>query len=342
MAVLFVSWRAGSKAEEHPGYPGFLLAAGLSSCLASLTMGFISFVKLGAVCPFCVSLYGLSAILLWAGWRASGERLPGEGLMKRLSLMGGGPSLGSGVVAFLVSVVVLYIGFTPDDDVVKAGDVLTNVDLVGDEPSKGNPDAAYVVMEFADFQCPGCAHLHPEMDELIRGNDDIRLIFKHLPLEMHEYAFLAAKGAVCAHQQDKFWDMSDLIFSNQKTLNKQSSEFAVRELLKFWAGPKQLGLDLPAFSACLSAEATSDRVNADIAAAETMEIKGTPAVFLEGVCGPGQWVRIDNRIPGVLAAIEAHKTGATLPFSCAPAAEETDAETDADPALSSSSTAPQE
>ena len=154
------------------------------------------------------------------------------------------------------------------------------------------------------------------MDELVKGSGDIQLLFKNYPLEFHEFAFLVAKGTVCANEQDRFWEMSDLIFENQATLNKQTSEIAVRELLKFWAGPKQVKLDMTAFISCIEDSKTADRVNLDMAAAERMGVEGTPAVFLEGVCGPGQWIAIENRADGVRAAIEAHKTGGVLPFSC--------------------------
>jgi protein-disulfide isomerase len=317
LAVLFVSWRARSQSDQHPRFPQFLFLSGLTATAASLVMAFISFGVIGAVCPFCVSLYGLSLILLWNGWQAKAGAAadPTEHPEEKDA------SLSSASLAFVLGLVLLYGYFSPSADVEAAvGGVVSDIELSGAEPAKGPLDAPYTVLEFADFQCPGCARLHPEMDALIRENEDIRLVFKNFPLEMHPHARRAAEASICAQEQGKFWEMSDEIFENQVIFYEDGHDPAkepdVALALQFLAGPQGLQLNTAAFTACMNKDETAARVQADIDLAERLGLPGTPALLLHGVCGPGAWIRIENGKAGIEAAVRAHRVGQVPPDMC--------------------------
>jgi protein-disulfide isomerase len=133
--------------------------------------------------------------------------------------------------------------------------------LAGDQ-YKGNPEAAVVVIEFSDFQCPACQQhtlvVQPTLDEEFVETGQIMWVFKHLPLQMHPQALVAAAAAECAADQGQFWEMKELLFEN---VDKWAVEDAETELIRL-AG--DLDLDVTEFVACLASREPIERVVADI------------------------------------------------------------------------------
>lgn len=77
-------------------------------------------------------------------------------------------------------------------------------------PSRGPAQAAVTVVEFSDFQCPYCKQTSGVLNEILQTyKDDVRLVFKHLPLQIHLEAFKAAQASFCAREQGKFWPYHD-------------------------------------------------------------------------------------------------------------------------------------
>lgn len=83
----------------------------------------------------------------------------------------------------------------------------------------GNPKAAYVLVEFADYQCPPCRKASETIQELLTRNPNVRLAFRNFPLKIHPYAFSAAVAAEAAREQGAFWQVHDALFENQQQLN---------------------------------------------------------------------------------------------------------------------------
>jgi protein-disulfide isomerase len=103
--------------------------------------------------------------------------------------------------------------------------------------------------------------------------DDVRLVFRHLPLTtMHPNSMQAAEAAVCADRQGKFWPMHDAMFENQTALGEGG--------LKDTA--KRLGLEMDGFSACLADPSTKSTIDLDTKAADELSIGGTPFFFING------------------------------------------------------------
>lgn len=140
-----------------------------------------------------------------------------------------------------------------------------------DGPSKG-PDAAKVtIVEFSDFQCPFCRRVIPTIEAVIaRYPDDVRLVYRHLPLRSHSRARPAAVASVCAQQQDRFWGYHDSLFANTKAL-------ADEDLRRYAEG---LDLDMAVFDACIADSRAADKVNKD---AEEAGIQSTPAFLVNGI-----------------------------------------------------------
>jgi protein-disulfide isomerase len=144
---------------------------------------------------------------------------------------------------------------------------------IGDSPSKGAADAPVTIVEWADFECPACAATSPILDQAVEAYPRyVRLVYKHFPLSMHEHAEGAARAAVAAQKQGKFWEMHHAMFNNQSSLDDAG-------LLKL---ATSVGLDLKAFDADRRSEAVADAVSADRKAAEKLGLRGTPSVFING------------------------------------------------------------
>lgn len=76
---------------------------------------------------------------------------------------------------------------------------------------RGNINAKYTVIEYADFQCPFCAQFHETMNTVMK-EADVRWVYRHFPIEGHPFAARAAEAAECAGEQQKFWEYSDALF----------------------------------------------------------------------------------------------------------------------------------
>ena len=140
-------------------------------------------------------------------------------------------------------------------------------------PEKGPEDALVTIVEYSDLECSYCSRAHGYLTELAkrRGNE-IRMIYKHYPLEMHPHAFFAAEIAACAHRQGLFWPLSDLLFKQQKT-------FSDNKIRTF---AEQVGLDMVKLNACIDSGEGKRAVEADIAEGDALGISSTPSFFVNG------------------------------------------------------------
>ncbi len=143
-----------------------------------------------------------------------------------------------------------------------------------DAPFKGNPKGTIVVQLFSDFQCPFCSRINTTLEALVKGNADVKLVWRHNPLAFHKDAPLAHEAALEAYAQKGnkgFWQMHDLLFANQKALGRAD--------LEKYAG--DMGLDLTKFRKALDTRKHQKRVDQDQADASSAGIRGTPACVVD-------------------------------------------------------------
>lgn len=139
-------------------------------------------------------------------------------------------------------------------------------------PILGNPKAKVIVTVFSDFQCPFCSRAHPILAELVDAyKGKVAVQWKNFPLSFHQEAMPAAKAAMCAHEQNKFWPAADHLFANQKGM-----EEAIRTL------PATIGIDEIGFVSCLNRDDKGPGIEADMAEAREAEVRGTPTIFIQG------------------------------------------------------------
>ena len=102
--------------------------------------------------------------------------------------------------------------------------------------------------------------------------DKVRIVWKHLPLDMHKSAMSAHLAAVAAEKQGKFWEFHDKLFANQQQLNLDAYKRHAREL----------GLDVARFEKDLADLELKKRIDADKAEATSLGVTGTPGFFVNG------------------------------------------------------------
>lgn len=156
----------------------------------------------------------------------------------------------------------------------------------------GSPTASVTVEEFADFQCPACASVHPIIKEVqsTYGNR-IRFVFRNFPLAMHPQAYEAAVATEAARMQDpaKFWTMGNKLFENQQAWSNSPN------YRQTWDGyAQELGLDVERFKSDMAGAATKKRVDDDIARGRGLSIDSTPTVLVNGKNIPLQQITVPN------------------------------------------------
>ena len=146
---------------------------------------------------------------------------------------------------------------------------------------EGKPDAPISLVEFADFECPGCGQFanetEPELRKHYIDSGTVNLRYFDFPLAMHQNTMSASLAAACAADQGKFWQMHDMLFEKQTTWNGQAT-----------SNPKQvfdgmvtaLSLDAAAFNKCFSAQTDLARIEANRSAGLDRNVPGTPTMII--------------------------------------------------------------
>lgn len=168
-------------------------------------------------------------------------------------------------------------------------------------PYLGAADAAVTVYEFADFQCSHCGQFTREQaveikrDYLATGKAS--LIWVNYPVFGDE-SDQAAKFAICASEQGRFWDAHDWLFANQATV-PESHSFSSERLDQIG---QEVGMDLTALQACVADPATADRLQADKDFGNENSVGSTPSFLV------GERLIVGADIPELRAAMDAAPT----------------------------------
>ena len=171
-----------------------------------------------------------------------------------------------------------------------AGEIITVTPAAlpqADGLSLGDPSSPVTIDVFEDFQCSACMRFTQNIEPLVIQNlvatGKARYVF-------HNYPFLdgngagsngesdqAASAAMCASEQDKFWEMHGTLYANWNGENRGA--FSTRRLQ---AMAESIGLDMEAFNGCFSAKQYEEEIQADFDLGKQMGVSGTPTVFVNG------------------------------------------------------------
>lgn len=156
----------------------------------------------------------------------------------------------------------------------------------------GREDAPVTVVEFTDYQCPFCRKFHSDtFTELKKSYIDtgkVRFVSRDLPLDLHSNALAAAMAARCAGEQNKFWEMRDMLLAMDADLSPGA-------LTKYG---DQINLNMRSFEACVNEKKYDAAIQKDVADAGALGIAGTPS-FVVGKAENGRinGIRIVGTVP---------------------------------------------
>lgn len=164
----------------------------------------------------------------------------------------------------------------------------------GAEPPEqmGSPNAAVTLEEFADFQCSACATAHPTINEIkSMYGTRIHFIFRNFPLQIpaHDKSYEAALAATAAGMQNKFWDMQNMLFSNQKSW---TNEPTYKEIWKGYA--QKIGLNVEKWQTDMGGLPAKARVDKDMERGKIVGINSTPTLFINGAAIQFADMKVDS------------------------------------------------
>lgn len=166
-----------------------------------------------------------------------------------------------------------------DQQGAKLKDSLKNrVDVpIDGSPTLGPESAQITIVEFSDFQCPFCARASGTIDALKKKyGDNMRLVFKHFPLDFHKQAKEASYAAMAAGKQGKFWEFRSILLKRQAQWGVPSPQSV------FVKYAEELKLDVNKFKTDITDKAFIKQVDDDMALGKKLGVSGTPAFFVNG------------------------------------------------------------
>lgn len=145
----------------------------------------------------------------------------------------------------------------------------------------GLPNAPLELVEYGDYECPFCGRAYPIVKSIQEKlGEDLKFVFRNFPLrKIHPNAYPAAVATEAAALQDKFWEMHDIIFENQRTLGPGY-------ILGF---ARELGLDMERFQKDIADESLYLKARRDFESGMKSGVNRTPTFFVNGKKFNGDW-----------------------------------------------------
>lgn len=140
----------------------------------------------------------------------------------------------------------------------------------------GNPDGDVTVVEFFDYRCGYCKRAFPSLMEAIHKDGNVRLVFKEFPI-LGEDSVLAARGALAAAKQDRYYDMHVALMQERGSYTED----------KVLAIARDLGLDAAALKADMQSPDVDAAISRNYTLARTLKITGTPGFIIGDQVIPG-------------------------------------------------------
>ena len=135
-----------------------------------------------------------------------------------------------------------------------------------------------VLEEYGDYQCPPCGLLYAELKKIeAEYGNQLRVVFHHFPLaKIHKNAMAAAQAAEAARNQNKFWEMHDRLYLNQKAWADAEDPRPV-----FVSYARDLKLNIEQFIPDMDSNEVLQRILADQQRGAAAGVSGTPTVFID-------------------------------------------------------------
>lgn len=332
VAVLGLLWISGPSRKVSDARANHVVfVSGVVGSLVSIALFLISEFVIGALCLMCMALYLVSFLLLGVSWWGAGtgfraaliggvQQLVGfvVSAMRgdRAALAGAVSLLLWGVVAtaspaitYSLAKAVRGAGASHGNSALAERDPVTawrqapqvQIPIVVDagafgDYAKGDAAAPIQIVEFADFECPGCRVLYAALGPLLeKFKGRYYFIFKNYPLDsacnpgitrkFHENACFAAYFIRCAGEQGRFWEALDYAFTDPVLERDGESDDAkvqqVRDVM-LSDGAAALGLDPQALRECVASERYLTRVRGEVKQGDELGLHSTPSFWVNG------------------------------------------------------------
>ena len=271
---------------------GLILVTSAAAVAANIYLGQLMFFTLGTVCLLCLLTYAINLlVLILVLHQAKGFRLAclSEGIRAMIPFSG---QTRFGFV--LVFVLIATVGVIGQFQMQKRIEAASKFDTVGfqklqesprhevdvaSDPFHGGEEAKLTIVEFSDFQCPHCRKAHVILQTVLPGyGDQVKLVFKNMPLSMHHSSKALAQLSEAAHKQGKFWPLHDLIFERQAEF--KDTPLDKKALMKL---AKDASLDMARVEKDYEDPSTEKAVKADRKEAERLKIRSTPVILFNGL-----------------------------------------------------------
>ncbi len=200
------------------------------------------------------------------------------------------------IFAVICAVVLGVLVLNKKSDDVKVDDINASKAVTTNKANKEIPDHIYgtdsqkvVLIEYGDFQCPGCGSLYPSLSSIKeKYKDQLTFIFRNFPLTtIHPNALAASTAAEAAGLQGKWWEYHDKLFENQDAWSESSSD----ERTNIFVGyARDLDLDITKFKKDLENDQVAQKIARDQALGKKVGATSTPTLVLNGKILPqSEW-----------------------------------------------------
>lgn len=142
-----------------------------------------------------------------------------------------------------------------------------------------NAHSKVTLVEFGDFQCPACGAEYPIITQLLQTyKGKINFVFRNFPLPQHQNAKTAAETAEAAGAQGKFFEMYDLLYTNQDKWGETNNAMDY-----FTQYAKALHLDMNKFTSDVKSNKYDSKIQKDVNDGYAVGVNATPTFYLNGV-----------------------------------------------------------
>ena len=145
----------------------------------------------------------------------------------------------------------------------------------------GSKSPKVTIIEYADYQCPGCSAAAPKAKALAeKYKDNVRLIFRNFPIaSSHPNARAAAAVAEAAGLQGKFWEMNELLYVNQDAW--KNANITERDNI-FKSYVEQLKLNINQYKTDVASNRVKNKIDFDMALGRKHGVAATPTFYVNG------------------------------------------------------------
>lgn len=180
------------------------------------------------------------------------------------------------VVAAIIGVFVLAGGKQATSDTKFTGDA---TQVQPDDWTEGPADAKVVLIEYGDFQCPGCGALWPALEQVKSElGDKFLFVYRHFPLvSIHPNAMASHRSAEAAGKQGKFFEMHDLLFGRQAQWSNSSNAAGIFETYA-----QELGLNIDQYKTDVASSEVFDKISKFMDSGTQLNLTATPSLLLNG------------------------------------------------------------